>query len=94
VNIHTIKPIDEELIAKCAKETGAIFTVEDHSTIGGMGGAVAEAAARHAPVPVYRWGLDNCFGESGSPEDLYRKYDLDAEGIAKRVREFSKSLKG
>jgi len=94
VNIHTIKPIDEELIARCAKETGAFFTVEDHTTIGGMGGAVAEAAAAHVPVPVCRWGLDNRFGESGSPEDLYHKYELDAEGIAKRVREFVGTLKG
>lgn len=94
VNIHTVKPIDEELVARCAKETGALFTVEDHTTIGGMGSAVAEAAARHAPVPVYRWGLDNRFGESGSPEDLYHKFELDAEGIAKRVRQFADSLKG
>jgi transketolase len=93
VNIHTIKPIDEELIARCARETGALFTVEDHTIIGGMGGAVAETAGQYAPVPVYRWGLPNCFGESGSPEALYRKYELDAEGITRRVRGFLRSTK-
>jgi transketolase len=93
VNIHTIKPIDEDLIVRCARETGALFTVEDHTVIGGMGGAVAEVVSRHAPVPVYRWGLQNQFGESGSPEALYRKYELDPEGITSRVREFLPSAK-
>jgi len=88
VNLHTIKPVDEDLIVRCARETGALFTVEDHTVIGGMGSAVAEVAARRAPVPVYRWGLQNHFGESGSPEALYRKYELDAQGIAERVRRF------
>lgn len=92
VNVHTIKPIDEDLIVRCARETGALFTVEDHTVIGGMGSAVAEVCAREAPVPVYRWGLQNRFGESGSPVELYRKYELDAEGIARRVREFVGSL--
>jgi len=90
VNLSTIKPIDVDLIVRCAKETGRLFTVEDHNLIGGMGSAVCEAVAEHCPVPVRRWGLPDKFGESGTPEALYRKYELDGEGIARRLREFLK----
>ena len=92
VNIHTIKPIDVELLARCARETGAVFTVEDHNIVGGLGGAVCEALAETHPVPVKRWGLLDCFGESGSPEALYDKYQFDAKGIAAKVREFAHLL--
>ncbi|MCA9432517.1 MAG: transketolase family protein [Candidatus Omnitrophica bacterium] len=88
VNLSCIKPIDEDLIVKCAKETGKIFTVEDHNVIGGMGTAVAEVVAEKSPVPVYRWGLPDVFGESGSPEGLYEKYQLDGPGIAAKIKEF------
>jgi transketolase len=92
VNIHTIKPIDTELLGRCAEETGAVFTVEDHNIIGGLGGAVCEAIAERHPVPVKRWGLPDCFGESGSPEGLYEKYRFDVSGIAANVREFAHRL--
>ncbi|MEN3038382.1 MAG: transketolase family protein [Candidatus Kryptonium sp.] len=89
VNIHTIKPIDEELIIKCAMETGKIITVEDHSVIGGLGSAVMEVLSENYPVKVKRIGMRK-FGESGSPKELYEKYGLDSKGIAKAVREFLK----
>jgi len=88
VNISSIKPIDTDLIVQCAKETGKIFTVEDHNVIGGMGSAVCEVLAENYPAKVKRWGLLDKFGESGTPASLYEKYELDAEGIARRVAEF------
>jgi transketolase len=93
VNIHTIKPIDADLLTRCAEETGAVFTVEDHNIIGGLGGAVCEVLADRRPVPVKRWGLPDCFGESGSPEGLYEKYQFDAPGIAANVKEFARRLR-
>lgn len=90
VNLASIKPIDEDLIVRCAEETGKIFTVEDHNVIGGMGSAVAEVVADKHPVIVRRWGLPDVFGESGSPEGLYAKYQLDGPGIAAKIEEFVK----
>jgi len=90
VNLSSIKPIDVETVVKCAKETKKVFTVEDHNVIGGMGSAVCEALSENCPVLVKRWGLLDRFGESGSPEALYAKYELDGEGIARRLREFLK----
>jgi len=87
VNIHTIKPLDEELLETCARETGRIVTVEDHQITGGLGGAVCECLAARYPVPVLRHGVRDVFGESGAPEDLYAKHGLDAAGIAAKVRE-------
>lgn len=89
VNIHTIKPIDKELIVKCAIETGRIVTVEDHNIVGGLGSAVMEVLSENYPVKVKRIGIVK-FGESGSPKALYEKYGLDPKGIAKAVREFLK----
>jgi transketolase len=91
VNLSSIKPIDVETIVKCAKETKKVFTVEDHNVIGGMGSAVCEVLAENCPALVKRWGLLDRFGESGSPESLYAKYELDGEGIARRLKEFVKS---
>ncbi len=88
VNLSSIKPIDADIIVKCAKETGKLFTVEDHNIIGGMGTAVAEVVTEKCPVPVFRWGLPDVFGESGSPEALYAKYQLDGPGIAAKIKEF------
>jgi transketolase len=88
VNLSTIKPMDVDLVVKCAKETGRVFTVEDHNIIGGMGSAVCEVVAENCPVPVKRWGLPDCFGESGSPKALYAKYGFDGEGIAKNIAAF------
>jgi transketolase len=90
VNLSSIKPIDVETIVKCAKETKKVFTVEDHNVIGGMGSAVCEVLAENCPALVKRWGLLDRFGESGSPESLYAKYELDGEGIARRLKEFVK----
>ena len=88
INIHTIKPIDEELLVKAAKETGKIVTVEEHSVIGGLGGAVCEAITEKCPVPVRRIGLHDVFGESGPALELYKKYGLDAQGIYAQTKEF------
>ena len=88
INIHTIKPLDEALVVKAAKETGRIFTVEEHSIIGGLGGAVCECLSEKAPVPVKRIGINDVFGESGPAVALLEKYGLDAEGIYKQIKEF------
>ncbi len=88
INIHTIKPLDEELIVRSAKKTGRVVTAEEHSVIGGLGGAVCEALSEKAPVPVLRIGMNDIFGESGSAGALVAKYGLDAEGIYRKVKEF------
>lgn len=85
VNIHTIKPIDKELIVKSAKECGMIFTAEDHNIIGGLGSAVAEVLSENYPSKIVRIGLPDVFGESGTPEALYKKFGFDAEGIANTI---------
>ena len=90
INIHTIKPLDEELIIKSAKKTGKVVTAEEHSIIGGLGGAVSEALSEKAPTPVCRIGMTDIFGESGSAGALVAKYGLDADGIYSKVKEFVK----
>lgn len=82
VNMATIKPIDEELVVRCARETRCILTAEDHSIVGGLGAAVAECAARLAPVLMDRVGLTEQIGRSGDPEELATRYRIDATGIA------------
>lgn len=86
INIHTIKPLDEELVIKAAKETGKIVTVEEHSIIGGLGSAVAEVLSEKCPTKLTRIGVRDTFGESGPAKELLKKYELDAEGIAKQVK--------
>ena len=86
VNIHTIKPLDKELICKCAKETGAIVTAEEHSIIGGLGSAVAEAITECCPVPVIKVGVNDVFGHSGPAVDLLKEFGLSAENIAVNAR--------
>ena len=88
INIHTIKPLDEELVVAAAKETGKVVTVEEHSIIGGLGGAVCECLAEKAPVPVKRIGINDVFGESGPAVALLEKYGLDAAGIYKQIKAF------
>ena len=88
INIHTIKPLDEDLIVAAAKETGKVVTVEEHSIIGGLGGAVCETLSEKAPTPVLRIGMNDCFGESGAAAALLHKYGLDAEGIYHKVKEW------
>ena len=87
VDIHTIKPIDEELIVKCATETKNLITVEDHSVIGGLGGAVEEVLCNKYPKKLVKMGIKDSFGESGKAEELMHKYEIDAEAIIKKVKE-------
>ncbi|MBR4173260.1 MAG: transketolase family protein, partial [Clostridia bacterium] len=86
INIHTIKPIDKEIIIKAAKETGAIVTAEEHSVFGGLGSAVAEVVCENAPCPVKIIGTEK-FGVSGKPSELFELFGLTAENIAKQARE-------
>ncbi len=88
INIHTIKPLDKELVIRAAKATGKIVTVEEHSIIGGLGGAVCEALCESCPVPVKRIGMNDTFGESGPAAALLEKYGLDGKGVFKTVKEF------
>ena len=88
INIHTIKPLDEELVVAAAKECGKVVTVEEHSVIGGLGAAVCETLSRKAPTPVKTVGIQDCFGESGPAVALLKKYGLDAEGIYASVKDF------
>lgn len=85
INIHTIKPLDEEMILSAARQTGRIFTVEEHSIIGGLGSAVAELLGEKCPTKITRIGVRDVFGESGPAKELLHKYELDAEGIANRI---------
>ncbi len=85
INIHTIKPIDENLIIEAAKETGAIVTAEEHNIIGGLGSAVAEVIGENCPVPLKRIGIRDTFGDSGKPAELMKKYGLTSDGIVKAV---------
>ncbi len=86
VSMHTIKPLDVEAVLSAARETGALVTAEEHSVIGGLGGAVCEAVCQLYPVPVKRVGLPDVFGESGKPEELLEKFGLTPSGIADAVR--------
>lgn len=87
INIHTIKPIDADLIAESAAKTGRVVTAEEHSVIGGLGGAVCEVLAERCPVTVKRVGVQDTFGESGPALDLLAKYGLDAAGVKRAVEE-------
>lgn len=86
INIHTIKPIDEDIIVKAATETKKIFTVEEHSIIGGLGSAVCDVVCEKAPTPVYKIGVRDHFGESGPAVELLHKYQLDGEGIYEQIK--------
>lgn len=86
INIHTIKPLDEELVVEAAKATGKVVTVEEHSVIGGLGGAVCETLAAKAPTPVLRIGVQDTFGESGPAAALLTKYKLDGAGVYEQIK--------
>lgn len=88
INIHTIKPLDEELIVSAAKETGKVVTVEEHSVIGGLGSAVCDILCEKSPTPVLKIGINDVFGESGPALELIKKYELDSEGIYKKIKAF------
>ena len=90
INIHTIKPLDEELIVAAAKETGKVVIVEEHSVIGGLGSAVCDCLCANAPTPVLKIGVNDVFGESGPAVQLIKKYGLDGESIAAKVEAFVK----
>ena len=88
INIHTIKPLDEELVAAAAKETGKVVTVEEHSVIGGLGSAVCDVLSEKAPTKVLKIGINDTFGESGPALELLKKYGLDTESIYQKIKAF------
>ena len=88
INIHTIKPLDEDLVVAAAKETGKVVTIEEHSVIGGLGSAVCDVLSEKCPTQVLKIGVNDTFGESGPAKELLKKYELDAEGIYKKVKAF------
>lgn len=88
INIHTIKPLDEELVVAAAKATGKVVTVEEHSVIGGLGSAVCDCLSEKAPTPVMKIGVNDVFGESGPALKLIEKYGLDAKSIYNKVKSF------
>ena len=88
INIHTIKPLDEELVLASAKKTGKVVTVEEHSVIGGLGSAVCDALCAKLPTPVCKIGMNDVFGESGPAAALVAKYGLDADGVYAKTKEF------
>ena len=90
VNIHTIKPLDEELVVEAAKKCGKVVTVEEHSVIGGLGGAVCEVLSEKQPTPVKKIGVYDVFGESGPAVKLLEKYKLDGQGVYEQVKDWMK----
>lgn len=86
INIHTLKPIDSDILVKAAKETGAIVTVEEHSIIGGLGSAVSEVLGEVYPVPVVKVGINDQFGQSGKPDELLEYYGLTAANVVEKVK--------
>jgi len=91
INIHTIKPLDEDIVCKAAKETGAIVTAEEHNILGGLGGAITEAVTQYHPVPVIRVGVQDQFGKSGDIQSLVRKYHLSSEDIMEAAKKAIKN---
>ena len=90
INIHTIKPLDEDLVVKAAKETGKVVTVEEHSVIGGLGSAACDVLSEKCPTQVMKIGINDTFGESGPAVELIKKYGLDADSIYEKVKAFAK----
>lgn len=88
VNIHTIKPLDKELVVAAARETGKVVTVEEHSVIGGLGSAICDVLSEEAPTKVMKIGVNDTYGESGPALELIKKYGLDGESIYKKVKAF------
>lgn len=88
INMHTIKPLDEDLVVAAAKETGKVVTIEEHSVIGGLGSAVCDTLSAKAPTKVLKIGVNDVFGESGPALELIKKYGLDADSIYEKVKAF------
>jgi transketolase len=86
INIHTVKPLDKEIVVSAARNSGAIVTAEEHNVIGGLGSAVCEAVSEECPVPVVRVGVEDSFGRSGKVPELLEIYGLTAENIADKAR--------
>ena len=91
INIHTIKPLDEEIILNSVKKTGKVVTAEEHSVIGGLGSAVCDCLSEKMPAKVCKIGVNDVFGESGPAVKLLEKYGLDGQGIYEKVKEFVKN---
>lgn len=89
INIHTIKPLDEDIILKSAKKTGKVVVAEEHSVIGGLGSAVCDCLSEKMPTPVYKIGINDVYGESGPAVKLLEKYGLDAQGIYEKTKGFA-----
>ena len=87
INIHTIKPIDKDILVRAAEETGAIVTAEEHNIYGGLGSAVAEVLVENCPIPMARVGVEDTFGRSGTVPALMEYYGLTAENMAKKAKE-------
>ena len=94
VNLSTIKPLDEETIINCAREAGAVVTVEEHQIAGGMGSAVAECLAQNFPVPIEFVGVKDQFGQSGTPDELIEHYEMGESHIEEAVRKVWKRKTG
>lgn len=90
INIHTIKPLDKELIVSSAKKTGKVVTVEEHSVMGGLGSAVCDCLSEKAPTKVLKIGVNDVFGESGTAQAVLHKHGLDAEGVYAKITGFVK----
>ncbi len=93
INIHTIKPIDKEIIIKAASETGAILTVDEHNIMGGLGSAVSEVVVENYPVPMKIMGVKDCFGQSGKPQQLFEKFNLTYKDIIDNTKELIEKKK-
>lgn len=94
INLHTIKPIDQETIIQAARETGAIVTAEEHTIYGGMGSAVAEVLIQHCFIPMKIVGIKDTFGQSGEPKELMKQFSITAEDVARAVKEVLKKKIG
>ncbi len=94
IEVHTIKPIDQNTIIEAARSTGAMVTVEDHNVIGGLGSAVAELTSEHCPVLIKRIGVQDIFGQSGDPESLFNQYGMSTDHIVKAAKEVVLSKDG
>ncbi|MBL7942107.1 MAG: transketolase family protein, partial [Flavobacteriales bacterium] len=94
INLHTIKPLDEAAIIASAKKTGAVVTAEEHQINGGMGSLVAQVLARHCPTPMTFVGVNDSFGESGTPDQLMKKYGLEADDVVRAARALISSKAG
>jgi transketolase len=88
LHIATIKPLDEEAILSVAKRVGRVITLEEHQIAGGLGSAVAELLSLRSPVPVLRLGMQNCFGQSGTPDELLTHYGLDVDSVIREIKTF------